>query len=333
MKIYILCPAYMATGGTELLHQLHAKLIEKSMNSFIFYTDKQVDNSSDPTPPRFKKYLTKESEIILEIQDDEANYLVIPEISIGKITYQRIKLCYWWLSIDNFFIINNLSVQQYLKPNLKRIIKKIINWHPYHIINSMMKRPNFFCCFYQSTYAKLFLKKHFNPKILLPLEDFINSEVISDITLTKENVILYNPIKGFEITEQLINASSDRFKWKPLTNLPPKALGLLLASSKIYVDFGNHPGKDRIPREAAINHCVVISNTEGAAKNELDLPISKKYKFADPLKSKQQIFDLITDIFKNFDAHHQNFIHYRSAILNQEKEFDNQVENFIKLIS
>lgn len=48
--------------------------------------------------------------------------------------------------------------------------------------------------------------------------------------------------------------------------------------SMIYIDFGEHPGKDRIPREAAMRDLIVITGRDGAAVNDVDVSIPKKYK-------------------------------------------------------
>jgi len=46
----------------------------------------------------------------------------------------------------------------------------------------------------------------------------------------------------------------------------------------MYIDFGTHPGKDRIPREAALRNCIVLTNRNGAADNNVDVPIPNEYK-------------------------------------------------------
>ena len=39
------------------------------------------------------------------------------------------------------------------------------------------------------------------------------------------------------------------------------------------------PGKDKMPREAALFNNCIISNYKGSSKNKLDIPINKKFKF------------------------------------------------------
>ena len=72
-------------------------------------------------------------------------------------------------------------------------------------------------------------------------------------------------------------ASAGRLDWVPIENMTPREVGELLASAKVYVDFGEHPGRDRIPREAALAGCVVITGTRGSAGNGIDIPIPSEY--------------------------------------------------------
>lgn len=46
--------------------------------------------------------------------------------------------------------------------------------------------------------------------------------------------------------------------FKPIINMTRDEVIRELQRAKVYIDFGNHPGKDRIPREAAILGCCAI---------------------------------------------------------------------------
>ena len=51
-----------------------------------------------------------------------------------------------------------------------------------------------------------------------------------------------------------------------------------MMESKVYIDFGNHLGKDRIPREVASGCCIITGKT-GADKYKEDVYIGEKFKF------------------------------------------------------
>ena len=146
----------------------------------------------------------------------------------------------------------------------------------------------------------------------------------------KKDVVLYNPKKGLSYINKLKSISPD-IKFKAIENMSQNELKNLLSTSKVYVDFGHHPGKDRIPREALMSGCCVITNTKGSAKNGIDIPILSKYKIH--LNDKDYLIKakaLINDCFVNYEKSISEFNNYRNVIINQKSEFIKNVEVFIK---
>lgn len=140
----------------------------------------------------------------------------------------------------------------------------------------------------------------------------------------KENIVAYNPKKGFEVTKQLIEFAPD-IEWRPIQNMTPKQVQELLAKAKIYIDFGYHPGKDRIPREAAISGCVVITGRRGAAGNAVDINIPDEFKFVDQTTTVNSVIEKIRETFKNFNAAYEKQANYRARILDDKNRFASEV--------
>lgn len=94
----------------------------------------------------------------------------------------------------------------------------------------------------------------------------------------------------------------------------------------VYIDFGHHPGKDRIPREAAMRKCVVIASTFGSCGNNVDVPLLSEFKIDAVDSNIQAISDKIRFVFENYESqlHKQDF--YRQTILNEHALFQNQVK-------
>jgi len=61
----------------------------------------------------------------------------------------------------------------------------------------------------------------------------------------------------------------------PIENMPADTVHETLLKSQIYIDFGHHPGKDRIPREAAMSGNIVFLHERGAAAFHLDHPLDR----------------------------------------------------------
>ena len=104
----------------------------------------------------------------------------------------------------------------------------------------------------------------------------------------------------------------------------------ILKKSKIYIDFGNHPGKDRIPREAAILGNCVLVNKNGSASNASDIEISNCYKFNEKKDNIKNIISQINICFRDYNIEYKKFKPYVIKIRNEKKLFIRQVKKFFK---
>ena len=99
-----------------------------------------------------------------------------------------------------------------------------------------------------------------------------------------------------------------------------------LSEAKVYIDFGEHPGKDRIPREAAVCGCCVVTGRRGAAGNDVDVPIHPRYKFADRLENIPAILDCIRRLLAEYPQRIADFAAYRASIRKEKALFEREVE-------
>lgn len=320
-KIYVLCPVGTKTGGTELLHQLVYQLnnIAHKQIAHIVY----LGNLNEVKPaPAFKEYIGSDWLTLKDIEDSDDNVIVIPETSLMEFNkFKKAKRYIWWLSVDNFYNTNYFSriYRQYgvihtLSGYLKGVFKNRTKYIKQADINM-----------YQSYYAKDFLKNNDVPETKLKyLSDYVNDLYTANVSTAlqhnKKDIVLYNPKKGYEFTSKLINASPS-LKWIPLINLTNDQVKEKLMSSKVYVDFGTHPGKDRFPREAAISGCCILTDKKGSAKFSRDVPISNEYKFEDEDKNISKIINKINFCLTNYDEAIDQFESYRKYILSEKKSF------------
>jgi hypothetical protein len=105
-----------------------------------------------------------------------------------------------------------------------------------------------------------------------------------------------------------------------------------LARSKVYLDFGHHPGKDRIPREAAISGCCVLTNREGAAGNDRDIPIPDTYKFSDPLTQLPLIAETVQACLRQYERRIFEFEPYVKMIAGERARFAAEVDQALRLL-
>lgn len=322
-KIYIICPANNKTGGTELLHQLANELKHNNKDVYIAYYYEGKSDKMNPTPEDFKKYKTKicsES----EIEDDNKNILILPEVCIGKYRkYKSIQKAIWWLSVDNYLFMRGKS-NRLKKYGLLSFFKHLI----YNDYFSDKDINRFDYHFYQSYYAEEFLKKHSIDKTkMFYLSDYINDIYIKDFDKNKkEDIVIYNPKKGWDFTAKLIERGKE-IKWIPIQNMTNQEVRELMQRAKVYIDFGNHPGKDRIPREAAMSGCCVFTNKKGSAAYKLDVPILNKYKYDDMDENIDLILKEIKNCFENYLTCIEEFQDYREFISIEKNKFCEDVKS------
>ena len=177
--------------------------------------------------------------------------------------------------------------------------------------------------FVQSEYARQMLKSKGFDNVFF-LSDYLNKYFIENQLLSlntpKDNIVLYNPKKGLNFTKSIISHAKD-INFVPIENMKREDVAKLLSKAKVYIDFGNHPGKDRLPREAAISGCCVITGKDGSAKYYEDVPIPDEFKIEAKIENIQSIVDKIRQCFENYEINSKKFESYREKIKNEEKRF------------
>lgn len=122
-------------------------------------------------------------------------------------------------------------------------------------------------------------------------------------------------------------------EWIPLQGFSREEMSDIMLKAKVYVDFGNHPGKDRIPREAAISGCCIVTGKDGSAFYQKDVNIPEEYKFDKTDDNIPQIVHTIYRLINNYDGSIDEFDEYRCQIEHEEKYFYEQIKSIARLMS
>lgn len=341
-KIYIACPAHVATGGPELLHQLGYHLInDLNTKAYMYYYNFDPSKAAEPVCSDYKHYNVPYVTSKNSITDRPEDILIVPEIFPALRLLQdfsKLRRGVWFLSVDNYYF-SRIKITDYL---FRRALNKFAR--------RFLKREGpLFDIFSEDALSKLSKKYDYTRDELLKMADFymVNSfrgldwfsklsplyylsEYLSTEFLRtkvdvsrKENIVAYNPKKGFSFTKKIIaelKKNSD-ISTIPLVNMTRQQVIETLGRAKVYIDFGNHPGKDRLPREAAILGCCVITGKRGSAGNDLDVPIPKEYKFKDRIENIPAIVEKIVDCIQNYEKRRLDFEEYRKVIQKEPEKF------------
>jgi hypothetical protein len=314
-KVYVACPANKATGGPELLHQLVFELRKLGISAYMFYFDGRFKKTL--IHPSYRNY---KNPYVVKVTDSKENVLIVPELNTNLLSnFKNIYKVIWWLSVDNY--------KSWIKPKIfsKIYFYKCIFFYKFFLKDFVLS--NHYALpihhFVQSHYAlNYLLKNNVKRSYISYLSDYLNQDFIkfSNKKVNKANIVAYNPSKGFKFTKKLISQSNN-INFVPIVNMGREEVIKLLQKSKVYIDFGNHPGKDRIPREAAICGCCVITNKNGSAKYFKDLPIKNEYKLEGLHENIPTILNLINDCFDNYQKRVTDFDEYRDYIKSEHSRF------------
>ena len=348
--VYLLCPANYNSGGPEAIHRLCDYFREMKADARIVFFPISKNNNIN------NNYIDLDIKIETEIIDDANNIIIVPELYryIKFINnFKKIRKCIWWLSVDNFYLnyidtTNNKIINKIhniffklmdqiskINPNLLGNRDKIRYYnHKIGNINSKIIKElseiDVNLC--QSYYAEKWLKSlGFNNTNFLG--DKFSQKIINagfDAS-KKKKIVAYNPLKGINFTRKLIK------KYKNLVFIPIDKMSKLevidlLKDAMIYIDFGNHPGQDRIPREAAIYGCCLITSKRGSAAYKQDIPIPEKYKINDEDINLDKIGNLIIEIFNNYNYKFAEFECYRNYCKLTNDRFINDFYKCFKII-
>jgi hypothetical protein len=313
VRLFVLCPAGYVTGGPEALHQLVHVADRLGFDASIVYFPQ---GHPAPTAPVFAQYRAPVAPYVVDAPD---SLVVVPETEAPRLfELGRAQRGLWWLSVDNF-VSRNEAARLAAQKSAQAATG------PLDVVYDRAAR-----CLHltQSHYART----HVTSRGLTAsmLTDYLRAELVEAAREAREDpkddIVVYNPAKGAAFTQRLIEASAPGIEWVALQGLSPLEVAALLGRAKVYVDFGNHPGRDRIPREAALCGAAVLTGRRGSAGNDVDVPIPAAYKFDDEAPGVVgQVLGRIEEVLKDHAGHAARFAGYRETIEAQERAFTDEV--------
>lgn len=309
-KIQVCC-SYAVTGGPELLHQLVHELRTLGHDASIVYLPL---GGSYETPPPYRIYNAPQSSLL-----DEPDVLVIaPEVATRMLwRLRRASKAVWWLSVDYYFGI----IRESWLRDARRWYRTLLTQR---VPLAFLKKYQHYA---QSQYAVDFLRgAGIEPEVLTDYLSADHFEQQVPGAADRRNIVVYNPRKGVKVTAALRKATR-HLDFVPIENMTPREVAELLRSAKLYVDFGHHPGKDRLPREAAMAGCCVITGRRGSAGNSSDVSIPEVYKLDETRPDFAEAFSRLAGaVLHDYPTHNLDFEPYRSHIRLERSVFQDQVK-------
>lgn len=251
-EVIVVCPANCATGGTEALHAFTYGINRYAgIDAKICYWMIKHD---PPCPEEFRGY---NCEYITEIPEGFEGVLVFPEIWANKaLEYPTCSRAVYWLGIDAYAGWTQRKERGAFLEDSSII----------HIA--------------QSEYARDFLQKLGVPSI--KCTDTLNEDFYEDYEEeARGDEVLYNPAKATPFLYNLIEQCRG-IRFRPIQGMSRAEVIDVMRHSKLYIDFGEFPGRERIPREAVLCGCCIITSRIGSADYFGDFPHFYKYDSKEP---------------------------------------------------
>ena len=315
-KVYIICAGGVVNDSVELCHRLASRLIRLGVDVKIIYIPANENfNPDNPVHPAYKPFHVPYS---YDLEDLKQNILIVPETMTSFLySVRNIRRVIWWLSVDNLF---------------RDVALKAVA-HFDHLLTTPMSK--FFCfqkCdedvehWTQSEYSKLFLKVNKVPnEKIYHIGDFI-SPTLAKLHNTidfkhKKNTVVYNAATSSKIMAQLMKKMS-KVDWVAIQDSQPVDAPKVLADAKVYVDFGDFPTLEMMPRRAALLGCVVITGKKGAAANDVDINIPADFKFDDTEENIPAIEKKIRAVLADHKSAYAKQKNFLKKILAEQKNFN-----------
>jgi hypothetical protein len=307
MAIYILCPR-VRTGGPECLHQLCDECNAQGMEAYLVYIEYGMLPPGGP--PLYAD--TYDHLLFAPGVPDVPNApnargltVVVPEI-FSPATIQalvpggagegrRHRLIWWWLSWDH----GAETVRAFQTGRFPAAQGRIEHAFQSRYAQTMAAGALGVTGWHLPCYMT---QRGFDGA---PRESQATQATQATHRLDRLDAVVYN-------------ATKDKTTPRVCERLGVRAIGLKdmtreevvrhLSTCKLYVDFGGHPGRDRMPCEAALLGCVVVTNTAGSAGNEEDMPIAEK------CEDEAQLEALLPRALADYERLHAGQAAYRRAI-------------------
>lgn len=329
-QVFVLCP-HGVTGGPEALHQLVHTINRLSGTARIAYVEGGLSWSLShevlrawPERPAAVQsaYAHYDAPPLASGVLNEDTLVVVPEVwpeIAARIVHEtRAHVAMWWLSVNNAPFFSQPGDHQTLLATLR-------SPRVHHL--------------YQSHHALAYIQSLNLPRPV-PLFDYTSDVIIryaqslvpADAAARRAPyAIAYYPAKTPPAAHAFIQNFKARhpdIEFLPIVNMTAAIIAQALGRSSIFIDFGDAPGKDRMPREAAAAGAVVLLRHVGAATHYLDWPIDQRFKFDAEELADGRLDAKIIDALENRAAAMAAQSYLRSIIFSEQEEFRLQVRRF-----
>lgn len=322
----MLFPQGVRTGGPEALVQLVHCLRYLGQDAYL------VPLPGTETHGHVEQFRKYDAPIAATAEDESDCAIVVPEMALKQIRRYRSATRYiWWLSIDFsalFFALKRLESLQGRSPIIwaKRLVLQLMRIKELISARSI-SRDTAIHHLAQSHYARSFLYAR-TGRLASIVSDFTPNEDFTGPATSVVNRgrrVAYNPAKGAEIILEIIRRFRPNWELVPIQGMTRAEVVQSLSTSAIYLDLGNHPGKDRMPREAALAGALTVVARRGAGAFFGDTPLPREHKITTDGDIAAEAVHVVSNAFENLCVEVAKQESYRRWLLAERTRFEREV--------
>lgn len=331
-KVQLLFPKGVRTGGPKCLFQLGRALADQGLEVEMVPT--RGTARREPVAD-YEVFGLREGSRL----DDHSDVLVItPETSFTEVVpLSNAPVAIWWLSVDfavpfelskafargepmnkvlRIFLRNTLSGQY-------RSFREVMSFRSKRVVHHLA----------HSDYAKRVVDETFG----------VNSFMVSDFTIppttsaqaqyevsstVQANQVSFNPKKGGDLIARVAGLASG-FNFVPISGLAHDEVVQVLSESAVYLDLGQFPGKDHLPREAIRAGTPVLVGKRGSAASQVDFPLPSDFKLDLSFGWEYRALEKLEWISSHRSEALEMQKSFYESVVQEPEIFESEVKNFL----
>jgi hypothetical protein len=179
----------------------------------------------------------------------------------------------------------------------------------------------------QSAYARSFVEDWLGIRAQ-PLSDYTTAVAMPPLHAGRRGpTICYNVAKGGETVRRVRQHVRSKVAWQPIAGMTRAQVLRTMSRSDIYLDLGHHPGKDRMPREAASLGAISLVLGVGAAANLHDYGIPSDHRIDAHGDVERNAAAVIDRVLRDIDLHYQSQAEFRRTVRGERETFNREVRD------
>lgn len=323
-RVWIYYPRGVRTGGPEALHQLCDSLREQGQEAFL------VPWPTTLTSERVPAYRTYDAPEVVRPKVGELDAVVLPESSSANTHQWRNATVFrWWLSVDNSYPFRaemtwrsrKVTLTRRRSPTLVAAVAAEFALRP-----ALLHRFQSHKHLAQSHYAAEFVRTRFR-EVAAPVSDYVTVPLCDEPNVVKHRpVVSYNAAKSGRQIERVRLQTSQDIEWLPIGGMQPGEVEAALSRSHVHLDLGRQPGKDRMPREAALSGAITLIAGTGAGADRVDFPLPEEHRIPLIGSLATNAAEVLANVLDDLPGHHLRQRDFRLRLAQERTVFNAEVQ-------